>query len=387
MTKNDLYLGREQTLVKHFILRQYLERFAIIVGSYRNTLTYIDCFSGPWNVRSDDFQDSSFAIALEQLKNAREIHQQRTGRRLKLRGFFLEKNRAAFKKLDQFTKNITDVEIEILNQKLEDSVPSILDFIQKGGRGSFPFIFIDPTGWSGFAMATIAPLLRLKPGEVLINFMTEHISRFIESPQHETQASFKRLFGSGDFKARLQGLERLDREDAIVQEYCNNVKVTGGFKYTTCAMVLQPEENRTHFHLIYATRNPKGVQVFKDTEKKAMLIMQRARGEAHQRKRVNKTGQTELFGGSEFLDSSYIVDLRGRHLSRTKELILNQLRTRGEMGYDEAWELALTAPLVWESDLKEWLREWKEKRLLEYSSLEERQRIPKYGAGNFLVWK
>ncbi|GJL55936.1 MAG: hypothetical protein NPIRA02_30680 [Nitrospirales bacterium] len=298
MTKNDLYLGREQTLVKHFILQQYLERFAIIVGTHRNTLTYVDCFSGPWNVRSDDFQDSSFAIALKQLRKAREIHQRQTGRRLKLRAFFLEKNRSAFNKLSLFTKDITDVEIEILNEKLEVSIPAILDFIKKGGKNSFPFIFVDPTGWSGFAMDIIAPLLQVKPGEVLINFMTEHISRFIESPQDETQASFKRLFGSGEFKKRLQGLDKRDREDAIVQEYGNSVRRTGGFKYVTCAIVLHAVENRTHFNLIYATRNPKGVQVFKDTEKKAMSIMQEARGDAHQRKREEKTGQTELFGGS-----------------------------------------------------------------------------------------
>jgi len=200
LTTSDLYLGREQTLVKHFILRHYLERFAIIVGTSRDTLTYVDCFSGPWNVRSDDFQDSSFAIALEQLRKAREIHYQRTGRKLKLRGFFLESKRQAFKKLRNFTEEINDVEIEILNKKLEDSVPSILEFIQKGGKESFPFIFIDPTGWSGFAMGTIAPLLKLNPGEILINFMTEHISRFIESRPNETQESFIRLFGSGNFK-------------------------------------------------------------------------------------------------------------------------------------------------------------------------------------------
>jgi three-Cys-motif partner protein len=65
LSDSDLYAGREQTLVKHFILREYLQRFAIIVGHHCNTITYVDCFSGPWNVRSDDLSDSSFSIALQ----------------------------------------------------------------------------------------------------------------------------------------------------------------------------------------------------------------------------------------------------------------------------------------------------------------------------------
>lgn len=65
MSNGELYTGREQTLVKHFILQKYLERFAYIVGSHWDTLTYVDCFSGPWNARSEKFEDSSFAIALK----------------------------------------------------------------------------------------------------------------------------------------------------------------------------------------------------------------------------------------------------------------------------------------------------------------------------------
>ena len=103
-------------------------------------------------------------------------------------------------------------------------------------------------------METIAPLLRLNPGEVLINFMTEHIRRFIESPQRQTQESFKKLFGTGDFKNELLGLSKQDREDALIATYSGNVKRTGAFDHVISAIVLNLNKNRTHFHLIYATR-------------------------------------------------------------------------------------------------------------------------------------
>ncbi len=67
-TDEELYAGREQTLVKHFIFGKYLQRFAHIVGFKWSSITYVDGFSGPWNARSTEYRDSSFSIALEELR-------------------------------------------------------------------------------------------------------------------------------------------------------------------------------------------------------------------------------------------------------------------------------------------------------------------------------
>lgn len=386
MSNAGLYSGREQTLVKHFILRKYLERFAHILGNRCDVLTYVDCFSGPWNVRSDNFADSSFAIALTELRKARDTHAKR-GRTVRLRCFFLEKNRAAYAKLKAFTGTVTDAEIDPRNATLEESIPEIVQFVKRGGIKNFPFIFIDPTGWTGFAMDTIAPLLQLNPGELLINFMTGHIRRFLESPQEETQDSFRRLFGSVDFRAKVQGLAQQDREDAAVEEYARNVKRTGEFMYCCTAIVLHPEINRTHFNLIYATRNPKGVEVFKQAEKKAMEVQETARAEAHRRRRETRTGQLDLLGSHELHDPSYYNSLRERYLAKSRNVVLNALKERQRLPYDEAWTLALSEPMAWESDLKEWIEEWKQEGRLEITGMQPRQRVPHRGEENYLVWR
>lgn len=390
MSNDELYTGREQTFVKHFILRHYLERFAIIVGSHWKILTYVDCFSGPWKVKSEKFEDSSFAIALDQLRKARDIHKELTGKTLKLRCFFLEKNPSAYTKLKQFADQTDDAIIETKNKKLENAIQDILAFVEDGGHESFPFIFIDPKGWSGFALGTITPLLKLNPGEVLITFMTEHIRRFIEWPQKQNQESFIKLFGSSQFKDMLKGLEEKDREDAIVTAYCERVKTVGAFQYTSSAIVLHPKKNRTHFHLIYATRDPRGIKVFKDAEKKAMPIMEKTRDEAQKREREERTGQTELglFSGTVTQDpSEYFRSLRERYKSRARAAVLALLQTKMELAYDEAWASAMTFPLTWESDLKDWIREWEQVGLLETTGMKEKQRVPQLGQNIFLAWK
>ena len=384
MSEHDLYEGREQTLVKHLILGKYLERFAIIIGFNWSSITYVDCFSGPWKSRSEELKDTSFSIALAELRKARETHRTRSSD-LRLRCFFLERNPVAHARLKQYVNQISDVEIEPHKGKLESSVQEIVDFVRKDAN-TFPFIFIDPTGWTGFAMHDIGPLLKLSPGEVLINFITGHIKRFIDSPQQQTRESFIRLFGSDDFKARLEGLEHQDREDAIVMEYCESVRRTGGFRFVSPAVVLHREFDRTHFHLIYGTRHEKGLEVFKDAERKAMEEMEHARAEAQQRKRVRLTGQAELFDGDTTHSRAYYESLRSRYLTQASQKIREQVRRRRRMHYDDAWALALAQPLIWEIDLKNWIAQWKKEGVLNIEGLTGRQKVPKRKADHVLVW-
>ncbi len=384
MPNDELYERREQTRVKHYILQHYLKRFAHIVGHHWESITYVDGFAGPWNVRSPDLKDSSFAIAMDELREARSTHGGR-GRNLQLRCFFLEEDRDAYQQLKVFAEGIKDAEIEILNGSFEQSVGSIKAFIRRDRR-TFPFIFIDPTGWTGFACKLISPLLKLDPGEVLINFMTSHIRRFLTD--ENSRQSFEALFGSAEVMDRVTGLTGQDLEDALVNEYSNVLKLEGHFTYVLSAIVLHPEIDRTHFHLIYATRHPKGVEVFKEAEKSAMQEMERLRSVAQKRKREERTGQGELFSTVETVaESSYYHQLRDRYLSQAKQRTLNLLKGRKRLSYDAAWALVLESPLVWERDLKDWIIDWQSTGELKIEGLEGRARVPSRDKSHLLVWQ
>ncbi|MDO8628924.1 MAG: three-Cys-motif partner protein TcmP, partial [Phycisphaerales bacterium] len=309
------------------------------------------------------------------------------GRTVSLRCFFLEKKKAAYVKLRQFADATADATIETRNAAFEDSIVEILDFINKGGPKSFTFLFIDPTGWTGFAMERIAPLLRTTPGEVLINFMTSHIRRFIESPDEATQASFDELFGRHVPRTRFDGLSGFDLDDALVAEYSESVASVGGFKYVRPAIVLHPGINKTHFHLIYATRNAKGVEVFKYAEKEAMSVMDTARANTQQRKRQRKKGQGELFGSETLYDSKQYESLRQRYLGRSKSRVINLLQRKEKVSYDDAWDAALQEPLVWESNLKDWIKQWEATGEIQLDGLKPRERTPKREHGHSLAWQ
>jgi hypothetical protein len=303
---------------------------------------------------------------------------------------FLEKTRSAYTKLKEYTDRIDDVEILAKNAKLEDAIPEIVKFVTEGGSKSFSFIFIDPTGWTGFAMETIAPLLRLHPGEVLVNFMTEHIRRFIDSPQKQTQDSLKKLFGSDEFKAKLKGLEKLSREDALIEAYCDSLRKVGGFPYVSCTIVLHPERDRTHFHLIYATRDPRGVQVFKTAERKTIPLVEVTRAGVQEREKVRRVGHKQLgieYGSEvEGAPSGYLSSLRTHYNYRARTAVVSLLERKRSVSYDEAWTLAMGFPLTWEADLKNWINQWNKDGHLEIEGMMPRQRVPRVGQNIRLIW-
>jgi three-Cys-motif partner protein len=378
------YEGREQTRVKHAILRQYLSAWAHKVGSFCDTLTYVDCFSGPWNAVSDDLSDASFSIALEELRKARETHAN-AGRRVRIRCLFIEKTDEAYARLKIFADSVDDAEIATIHGEFEDHMADVLAFIKAGGRHSFPFAFIDPTGWTGFAMNTIEPLLKLDPIEVLINFMTSHIRRFVESPQDQTRDSFIRMFGSADFARRVHGTSMFDKEDALIGEYFRNLKARGRFEHVAAAMVLDPEISRTAFHLIYATRNIVGLQVFKAAEKSAMNTMLAAQEAAALRKRQTDRVQGDLFGPIDVIVPKHYETLRARYTRMARDLVISLLSTRKAVPYDAAWRAALSFPLVWESDLKEWIASWQRDGSVIVNGLGPRERVPKLDHDHMLT--
>jgi three-Cys-motif partner protein len=376
---DPLYFGREQTQVKHEVLRRYLNRFAHIIGSWAKSITYIDGFAGPWNVVSDDWKDSSFSIAVSQLNHARKSHQAH-GKDFRVRCYFVEARPESYEALSRFRKAQTDIEIETANAELEDVVGDCVKFVKRD-RSTFAFSFIDPTGWKGISLDTIRPLLLLQPGEVLVNFMTSFITRHISTPS--VKAQIAAVFGSAAPLERVAKLRGMDRVDACVDEYCSVLKSVGGFEHVSPAVILQPTKDRPHFHLIYATRKDLGLEVFKDVERNAMETMEKARAGADQRKQAT-SGQRSFLDADDMPESQYYIQLRERYTSGSRRDVRDLIQSRGRVPYDAIWAEALRKPLVWESDLKQWLALWRQNGAISLEGLKN-ERVPKRGRGHMIV--
>jgi three-Cys-motif partner protein len=382
MPSSELYDGREQTQVKHFILRQYLQRLAYKKGYYGRYLNYVDCFAGPWQNVSEQLDDTSPMIAINELRAVRDSLRTQNPN-LEIRCLFIEKNEESCIRLREQLRHIRDVHTEVLEGEFESKIGEICHFAPKHHK-SFTFFFIDPTGWTGYSLDLIRPLLIQPNSEILINFMTKDIIRFINHDRPSDIHSFDQLFGISDYRERWRHKSGLDREEAIVQTYGDLIKEAGRFEFVASTIVLHPEKDRTHFHLIYATRNIAGLQEFRNEAERAARKTQReVRFRANIRKDELRTGQMNLFTSP--VGSSYLEKLEERYHLRAKDRINERLRSQTRVLFDDLEAEILQFPMTSTKEIQDWLNQLRVQGIVRFEGLAPREKTLKTKQNHYVV--
>ena len=293
----DNYKGREQTFIKHTLLQNYLEKLFMIIGQHQKVICYVDCFAGPWQEDSDSLDNTSIAISLNMIKRCQNALE-RLGKQVHFRALFIEEKRKSFSKLIKFLSNEKwkSIEIDKLNgdfYNLRESICSWCD------NDSFVFFFIDPTGWKEVVeIETLRPLLMRKNSEHLINFMFDYILRTLG--QSAFKEHMKDIFGEVPDTNNMSSDER---ENQIISLYCERLKYSmpkdAGLPRLAHVKVLYPTKDRTFYDLVYLTRHPLGIVKFMEVSEELDIIQSKIRAIAKQNKRVEISGQTELFSATD----------------------------------------------------------------------------------------
>lgn len=377
MKPPEYYRGREQTYLKHFFLEKYLERVAYNILSFRDDFVYVDGFSGPWKSEDEAFEDTSFVIALNELRKIRDGFEKR-GRQVNMRCLFIEKNPEAFAQLDKRIESIEDIQIKALHGSFEYLIPKIIEFIGP----SFSLVFIDPKGWTEFGLKEIEPVLRHQPGEILLNFMFDHLNRFLDDPRSESTTTFDLLFGDNGWHLDIQNMinSGSNREEAILQAYRERFRLVGNFKHVTSTRILKPLADRSYFHLVYGTRHWKGLDEFRGVEKKVVDEQERVRDAAKHSYRIERTGQTELFGHDELSKNPLTFENERIHQLETASANLRAMLSQSSrVSYENVLGHILELPLVWKSDVNRLLKEMYSSGEIQYEGKKGRSSTPQRG--------
>lgn len=347
----DHYFGREQTKAKHFILKRYLQALAFKVLRFSD-ITYVDGFSGPWETKTQDFVDSSFMIAINVLRDAQQKIQTQTGRRPKIRCFFSENNRQAYAKLASaiapFHLPEKDFEIKTYCGEFESATSEIQTFIGQ----SFPLIFIDPTGWTGYSLSKIGPLFNRPKCEVLINFMYDFVNRAASMSDAKTIASLDPILGGPGWEARLD--QTLPRGRAVEKLFRDNLALVGSFDFVVSTKIDRPTADRPHFFIAYGTKSRSGLEVFRETEYNALKANARDRADAKERKREGKFGSPDLFSGFEAdIQEITIDEIVEDQKALASQEALRILREFGPTSFSKIWEILLQAYMLRVTNIKD----------------------------------
>lgn len=347
----DEYSGREQTGAKHFILKRYLQALAFKVLRAWD-VTYVDGFSGPWESTSADFSDTSFMIAIQTLKDAQELVHQQTGTRRTIRCFFSENNASAFAQLEAAVRPFHEpdkgFEVSTFKGDFVDAVPQIQALIGQ----SFPLIFIDPTGWTGYPFDKIKALFDRPKCEVLINFMYDFVNRFVASNDEDIIASLDPILGGPGWNDRRD--KSLPRGAAVESLFRDTLKVAGGFDYVVSTKIDKSTADRPHFFIAYATKDRNGLKAYRQIEYDALREHAKGRAAAKERKREAQTGIIDMFAADSVeRQGDSIDDIVAEQKDHAAAHILKLLTDFGPMAFAKVVDLVLQAHMLRETNVKD----------------------------------
>lgn len=223
------YQGREQSFIKHLFLQKYLERAAYKLFQGRSPVfNFVDAFAGPWrNSDADHLTDTSFSLALETLEQVRAILARLGRPDLRVRFRFCERNPNSFNKLQEFAARKSDFEIKVFSGAFEDNLEEIykncVDI-----RDSFTFTFIDPTGWD-VDSASIFSFLKSLRGEVLFNFMSEHVNR--HAGWDGVSASVGRFLADPEWRTAFEARSEASNEERVLNLFKAKMKEAGAASF------------------------------------------------------------------------------------------------------------------------------------------------------------
>lgn len=363
MQDESYYEGREQTYIKHYFLEKYLEKVAYKIGSFTDKFAFVDGFSGPWQSSNEEFDDTSFMIAIRKLREVK-VGLEKIGRNFDIKCVFVEKDPVAYESLVFAVAGISDIEISTINGEFESSIPQIINEI----KPRFSLTFVDPTGWTGYSLKHIKPILEYNPGEVIVNFMFDHIQRFVDHPDEKVSKTFDDLFGSVNWRETT--------ENNLIDKYSGVLKTEGNFKYSTFTEIKKPLVDRAYFHLIYGTRHPAGILEFRAAEKQSSTRQEIVRANAKGKKREDISGQEDLFGVDHDHNKIRFENKRNANIAKMRSTLIELLQATGSTKYLHAAAHSLCVPLVWEADFKDLLISLQEESIVEIIGMKSNERRP-----------
>lgn len=298
-TVPEFYVGRVPALIKHTLLKNYLEKLILIIGMNGRKIgtaeiCYVDCFAGPWGSDDEDLGGTSIALSLQTLAGCK-AELAKLGVDARIRALYIEKDNKAFKKLSTYLAERATSEVEH-DCRHGDFVDLRSDILTWCGSSAFTFFFVDPKGWRPIVIDVMEPLLKRPRSEFLINFIYDFINRTMSIPAFE--ADMRQLLRRS---VDVKGMSPSERETALLGAYRDSLKAcvpSGRGEYrarTAYVGVMHPSQERTKYHLVYLTSHHTGIVEFMEISEKVNIIQTRVRAATRLEEKEWLSGTPDLF--------------------------------------------------------------------------------------------
>jgi three-Cys-motif partner protein len=253
----------QHTIVKHAILKAYLDAWFPILGGRYLKLVYLDGFAGPGAY--EEGQIGSPVIAIESALR----HKLGPKRKAELVFFFIESRHDRVTSLREVLKEKFSREIlashrirySVHEAEFAPQIASVLDKIEADGALLAPTLaFLDPFGFSGMPMRLISRILKYRSCEVLATFMEGFVNRFASELSRE---ALDELFGDSEWTPGLEIANPIERREFWLDLYQKKMKQIGGARHVLRFEMVN-KFNQTEYYLVFGTSHWRGVEAMKE---------------------------------------------------------------------------------------------------------------------------
>ena len=369
------YAGREQAYVKHFFLESYLESLVFKTASKYDHVAYVDGFSGPWQSTGENFEDTSFGIALAALRKAK-VAWKLQGRDVKMSAFLVEKSAKAYASLEAMKARFPDLEVHTYKGDFVSLAPTLRRDVPSG---AFAFFLVDPQGWR-IDIAKLVPLLSRPNSEVVFNFMFDFINRAASINDQAVIDGLTELIPRGSWRANMAALKTNDpkaRMAVLAEAFRETLAAIGQYRFVAEVPVLRPMKDRILYWLFYGTRHAKGIEVFRACHVKTEREQSTVRTATRRAREEVATGQQGLFGADVALGPVAIDAFLDDERDAARALLLSSAPVAPATAlYGEVWPFVLTKHVATKPELNLIANELRKRGLLVFPGWEARKRAP-----------
>jgi hypothetical protein len=167
------------------------------------------------------------------------------------------------------------------------------------------------------------------------------------------------------------------RKAILVQAFAECLKKLGAYDYVAETTVLRPTDDRPLYCLFYATRHKTGIEVFRDSQVKALVEQSTTRASTKLKHTETKTGQIEFFESLNDMGPEDLVPFLRAQRSEAEKTFLRLIpRAPNALRYDQLWPEVLAQHVVKHADVNQFAARLRAEQQIIFPDWEPGKRVP-----------
>jgi three-Cys-motif partner protein len=243
------------SLLKLEILEKYADAMATIISGLGLPVCFVDLMAAEGYYRTGD-AGSAGRLA--------EIASRHADAGRDVRVIAIEKNPAAFKRLQANTEHVRDF-IDVRQGSWNEQLEPLLEEL----TGYFVFFFVDPMGVKEIRWEWMEPIVTRTNSELLVNFNSSIAARlagYVLNGRSGGWGDLLRAVMNGE--AWLEGLAAARSENKtpahLAEAYADLLGTRGGYAVSWSSIAKEGDRGQHKYHMLFASRHMKAFEVMNE---------------------------------------------------------------------------------------------------------------------------